>query len=187
MAKRILINRCYGGFGFSEQFIKFVAEREPTIGSLVYKNRVFNIDVRTNPILISLFEEFQRAHQVPVLVTPKEHDLYSSAPNDETSGRGANGYYASIWINEIPQEYALYDCAVQEYDGMEWLELEFPWESIAVALLEKNDNDPMLKALRSGQLQLPYEIKGMDLVHSDPDNATPKSFQIKHTRNQHHS
>lgn len=86
----------------------------------------WDTDIRTDPLLISLIKDYGLSRV--------------SAP------------YAKITIELVPKYYTW---TITEYDGNEELVDTFPWEKLARALLENNENDPVLMAVRSGELVLP--------------------------------
>lgn len=83
-------------------------------------------ELRSDPLLISLIKE------------------YGLAQTSDSCAR--------ITIQSVPKYY---NWTITEYDGNEELVVTFPWESLARALLELNEKDPVLMALRNGELRLP--------------------------------
>ena len=141
MVVRVLINRAFGGFGFSKEFKEILRKNKVTDWS------------RQNPQVIELFEQFQRDHNVSVRVVTDINRYYDHGADYELVGKGANGPHASLYIFEFDLPYI--DWYVREYDGLEWIEYEFPWETLARALLRNDEEDPVLKAVRSGVLKVP--------------------------------
>lgn len=64
----------------------------------------------------------------------------------------ASGKYADLRVETIP---AYMNYKIHEYDGAEDIMLEFPWKEFALALYNKNDSEPILVAVRSGEVKLP--------------------------------
>jgi hypothetical protein len=86
----IVTNRCYGGFGLSDEFVKYLNSKYKTKDEDSYTNISFLQD-RTNPILINAMKEFGYEK-----VSDKFADLY---------------------IDNIPDEAT--DFEISEYDGFE--------------------------------------------------------------------
>ena len=57
-----------------------------------------------------------------------------------------------ITVKEIP---AYYTYTIQEYDGIEWIEPEFPWKHYAIALHMNKQDDPLLMAVQRGDVVVP--------------------------------
>lgn len=66
--------------------------------------------------------------------------------------REASGDYAKLGVFKVP---AYMNYRIYEYDGMEDIVLEFPWKEFALASYNKNDSEPILVAVRSGEVKLP--------------------------------
>ena len=69
----------------------------------------------------------------------------------------AAGKYAKLSIATVPDFHTV---RWAEYDGIESVICEFPWERVARALLNNDESDPILKAVRDGRLvmpKVPYE------------------------------
>jgi hypothetical protein len=115
---RILLNRCYGGFGFSDEFIEFLKSHGITKHN--------GLDVRTDERIIDLAMEFGLEK--------------------------ASGPRAKLKIREIPP---FYEYEVDEYDGQEFLKLEFPWRALALSYIHNNLDDPVRKAVEDGTLKIP--------------------------------
>jgi hypothetical protein len=60
--------------------------------------------------------------------------------------------YAKLRISAVPE---FYDWRIDEYDGYEAVIVEFPWEQLARALLNNDESNPILKAVREGRLVIP--------------------------------
>jgi hypothetical protein len=61
----------------------------------------------------------------------------------------AAGEYAKLSIAIIPEFHTWY---INEYDGIESVICEFPWEQLARALLNNDESDVVLKAVRDGRI-----------------------------------
>jgi hypothetical protein len=70
----------------------------------------------------------------------------------------AAGKYAKLSIAIVPEFYTFY---WNEYDGIEGVICEFPWEQLARALLNNDESDPVLKAVRDETLVLPKKFKSV--------------------------
>lgn len=99
---KIVINRCYGGFGISKEASdKLIEHGFPEFDNNGYSNRnedgeLYAYDIeRTNPILIKVVEE---------LGTEK-----------------ASGIYAELRVVEIPDDVNYY---IDDYDGIETIHEE---------------------------------------------------------------
>ena len=88
-----LYNDCYGGFGFSDEFIKRINKRRAAEGLGAIKGYEMSYKKwRADPMFVSLVEE----------MTPKK----------------AAGDFARICIHWVPREFVDY-MVVEEYDGKE--------------------------------------------------------------------
>lgn len=94
--QKIIINTCYGGFGFSQELLRKFQELHPELvrvyeyddeSELDYQN----VNPRIHPTLIRLVEEF---------------------------GKSAGSDYSKLKIVEIPDDVEWF---IQEYDGIEWV------------------------------------------------------------------
>lgn len=92
---KIVINRCYGGFGLSKEALDIYCEKKGINPGKWNNTWKFYEDFsdtridRTDPILISIVEEL---------------------------GQNADGYCAELSIIEIPDNVEYY---INDYDGME--------------------------------------------------------------------
>lgn len=92
MPKKIVLNRCYGGFGLSNQ--AHALYKEATKDVERSKNFYIDEDVsRDDPILIQIIEEMGVS--------------------------AASGLYSKLEIIEIPDDAG--DWTIMEYDGVEWV------------------------------------------------------------------
>ena len=66
----------------------------------------------------------------------------------------ASGQYCNLVVETIP---AYMNYKIEEYDGLEHIVLEFPWKQFARALYYEDETEPILIAVRSGEVALPYE------------------------------
>lgn len=139
--KKVVINKCYGGFGLSPQAVKRFAE-------LQGKECHFYLS-QTDMIPISEEEAaahglFWHAFDTPDAVFPRNsnnsdwwdthcisrHDIERDDPIlirvVEELGEGANSKLSKLKIVEIPDDVKY---IIQEYDGMEWIaEKHRTWE-----------------------------------------------------------
>lgn len=83
---KILINNCYGGFHFSEEFAQEYINRTGVDIDL------YSYDLRSDAMIISLFEEF--------------------------GSERSSGGYSRLKLIEIPDDV---EYTVEEYDGIEWI------------------------------------------------------------------
>jgi hypothetical protein len=108
---KVVINRCYGGFGLSDQAVQRYAElkginlvmekSEHAIGSVFYVDGIKDDEHyfsyydlsndRTDPVLVQVVEEL---------------------------GDVANGFASELMIVDIPDDI---EFTVEEYDGLEWV------------------------------------------------------------------
>lgn len=102
---KVVVNRCYGGFGLSDEAyekylnykgIKYIKSSKKTFGESQYKVEngeylsYYNIE-RNDPYLVKVVEEL---------------------------GEKANGAYARLEVVEIPDDI---EWEIEEYDGNEWV------------------------------------------------------------------
>lgn len=100
---KVVINKCYGGFGLSDAAILRWAELK---GLTLYKKdslQYTSPDCDRN----SLLSDYSIARDDPILVQVVE-ELEDKA----------NGYYAGLEIVEIPDDVEWH---IEEYDGREWV------------------------------------------------------------------
>lgn len=94
---KVVVNRCYGGFGLSKAAQELYAEKKGiTLGKYQKSYDAYD-GVNTWDI----------ARDDPVLVEVVE-----------TLGGAANGGYADLEVVEIPDDV---EWTIQEYDGNEWV------------------------------------------------------------------
>lgn len=90
---KIVINRCYGGFGLSEEAYKFLGLEWDGYGYLVgtkYRDENTRVN-RANPDIVACVE---------------------------CLGECANGAHAELKVVEIPDDV---EWEIEEYDGVEWV------------------------------------------------------------------
>lgn len=120
---KIVINRCYGGFGVSEEGMRRYAE----IKGWRYEERVSQW--YSNP---------EKFYVTPIIITDTGEELVQyDLGEDRTDpalvqvveelGNNANGECAKLYIEELPKG-TLY--RIEEYDGMEHIETahEVEWK-----------------------------------------------------------
>ena len=93
----VVINACYGGYGFSDAFKQAFAIRYPHKADIIERSS-FRVSVRSDPDVISLLHEMGLAA--------------SSAP------------YAKLMLYKVcPKLLPL--VRIQEYDGREWIDIDY--------------------------------------------------------------
>ena len=90
MNMEIVTNRCYGGFGLSDAFVKYLNSKYKTESGDSYTKYSFEQD-RTNPILVNAIKEF--------------------------GCKKASAKCAQLYIDNIPDETS--DFEITKYDGCE--------------------------------------------------------------------
>jgi len=103
---KVAINKCYGGFGLSDDAVKRLAELKGTTlyeGETVCGNTMYYVD----PELTDIFDCYHVDRNDPDLIRVIEE-----------LGDSANGSYADLKIVEIPDGIAW---GIQAYDGIEWV------------------------------------------------------------------
>lgn len=96
---KLVINKCYGGFGLSREAIDLYAERKGLNSGQwndswgFYENGAFydREIARNDPVLVEIVEQM---------------------------GNKASGSYAKLSIVEVPDDV---DWCIEEYDGNEWV------------------------------------------------------------------
>lgn len=144
--RKVVINKCYGGFGLSHKAVMRYAELKGIklypwvdgIGKKVYGDRAtignpeiwHCINYTTVPQ-----EEYEKMYeeeeQMPVgpgrfVKSNKVYFSYRDIPRDDATliavikelGEEANSRFAELEIVEIPADI---DYTIEEYDGMEWI------------------------------------------------------------------
>lgn len=101
---KIVINRCYGGFGLSEKATLRYAE---LVGLVLYKDEEDYF--HTSPDLTdeSLFDPYEIPRNSPELVQTVEE-----------LQKEANDRFAELKVIEIPDDV---EWDIEEYDGLEWI------------------------------------------------------------------
>lgn len=105
----ILINKCYGGFSFSDDFLKFLEEKHPEYFTDKDKPYYFfeAMSHRDNPDVIQLFQE--------------------------KGSKWCSGKYSDLVLKQIPNNVSDY-VYVGEYDGYESLNID--WKKAFYRLYE---------------------------------------------------
>lgn len=137
--REILLNVCYGGFGFSDEFVEYLISVGYFTSKSDYLEKKYGIKFRMCPILIGHVRDFKKKY-------PESEDHVS-------------GEHAKIKIHTIP---AYHTPEMREYDGIEGIIASFPWEAFARGLmLEKRGEVPdgipklILDAVTNGTLLIP--------------------------------
>lgn len=138
--RKILINTCYGGFGFSKQFLETyeLKAAERGVESLLNSNRYTwdTVKVRSDPLIIEVFEE-----------------LGSQASSDR---------FANLKTREI-LESDLEFVEIEEYDGLESLRINRAkfYETTLLTFLAEHKNDTLvdITELRNNVAQKEAEHK----------------------------
>lgn len=86
-------------------------------------------------------------HKSALRSTPRLIKLVMEFGLDKASGSGSK-----LEIYEVPD---FYEYTVKEYDGIESVTIQFPWEQLARAYIENNMEDPVRKAVTEQRLLLP--------------------------------
>lgn len=102
--KKIIINQCYGGFGFSKPFLKTFVQLKPSIK-------------KNNPDI----EEF------PYLSDSYRRDPIAIQLLEERGTEWSSDQYAKLVVKEVPEDIFKY-IQVGEYDGYESLVIH--WKKI---------------------------------------------------------
>lgn len=102
MVQRVVINKCYGGFGLSEEAIEWMRERYPEVEEMT-----------TLP-----GEEFSDgsgpSEYVYTWDIPRDHEGLVEVVRE--LGKDASGQFAELQVVEVPDEV---DWKVEEYGGLE--------------------------------------------------------------------
>lgn len=105
--QEILLNRCYGGFSFSEEAMKEYYTKSKSTTAMLPDYEENQIDYQT----LDKGREISRTDPVMIEIVKR-------------LGQKANGSCASIQIACIPQKYTNYHC-IDEYDGYESIGILF--------------------------------------------------------------
>jgi hypothetical protein len=106
MAQKIVINRCYGGFGISTEATLRLRE----LGNEIALKEVLKGETWKNGT-IQTYDFYSHCHDI------KRDDLLLLQVIKEF-GEDANGFCAKLEVIEIPDDI---DWQIEEYDGMEWV------------------------------------------------------------------
>ena len=131
---KIVINKCYGGFGLSPIAFKKWAERK---GKTIYFfvadeadiNKMVPIDIQSiegktyyafdspdMPERATEYNDFYAKHHVyDHDINREDTDLVAVV---EELGEKASGHYAKLSVVEVPDGV---DYKIEEYDGIEWI------------------------------------------------------------------
>lgn len=103
--KKIVINRCFGGFGLSDDVMQIYLTR---------KNMPYRMNKESS--LITIFQNPETEEHYYDSDIPRDDDVLISLV--EEFGERANGKFSELAIVEIPDDVNWY---VEEYDGSEWV------------------------------------------------------------------
>lgn len=131
LPREVLFHAAYGCTRLSSQFCEFSASRGLCIPYGSWSG------MRGDPRLIALVKEF--GLEKSAAARPGQTLLPGQTP---------------LAIATVP---AYYNYSIHEYDGMEDVIPEFPWETLARALLSGRTDDTTLLVVKSGKLALPYD------------------------------
>ncbi len=106
---KIIINKCYGGFGLSEEAVLLYGKKKG-LNIIAVKDKIMknlchyylNEKIESN-----YFSDRDIQRNDPVLIEVVEE-----------LGKKANGYCAELKIVEIPDDV---EWIIEEYDGKEWI------------------------------------------------------------------
>lgn len=108
--KKIVINKCHGGFGLSHEAIMLYAEKKGiNIVTQVQENALC-------PFVYYIDEVSEDNHFWDGDIKRDDPALVATV---EELGEKANDRFAELHIVEIPDDVAGW--AINEYDGMEWV------------------------------------------------------------------
>lgn len=119
---KILLNDCYGGFGFSDKFVELYNQKanERGVEPVLKKGHYyFPIKVRSDPLIIEVFEE-----------------LGSKESSDQL---------AKLKVKEVLESELDY-VNIEEYDGLEHIRINEGdiYRTILFEFLEKHKDDTMV-------------------------------------------
>ena len=92
----VMVNSCYGGFGFSKDALDEYIKRRPPGGRKMNAARAYTIS-RSDPLMVQICQEL---------------------------GSRANGQSACIYLSDIPRKFAEF-YVIREYDGQESVHIAF--------------------------------------------------------------
>ena len=115
---KIVINRCYGGFGLSHEAMMMYFEIK---GIPVYPD-VYPEDGDNVSNLVTYWPVKEEDRVVGEVFPLSVYDIERTDPVlvkvVEQLGDRANGYYSELSVVEIPDDVKW---MIQEYDGIEWI------------------------------------------------------------------
>lgn len=112
---KVAINRCYGGFGLSNQAfekllerkgIAFEKEEDPTRGKILGVSYYIEGKCGTDDGYLSEYDFHADRSDIDLIAVIEE------------MGESADGAFAKIGIVDIPDDV---EFTIEEYDGMEWV------------------------------------------------------------------
>lgn len=111
--KKVVINKCYGGFGLSDKaYEKLIEWGIPTTSikdTRKFEEIIYVSENADDSLLGTLYwsDYFRNNRSHPLLIKVVEE-----------LGEDANGHFSELRIVEIPDDV---EYIIEEYDGMEWI------------------------------------------------------------------
>jgi len=127
---KIVINKCYGGFGLSHEGKMHYAKLKGLTLHVYVDDRRTKLGYKPAPKDVSSIASYSLMYSTVVVKTKKDLDDgywdYGDIPRDdphlvqtvEDLGDKANGSHAKLRVVEVPDDVKW---EVEEYDGMEWV------------------------------------------------------------------
>jgi hypothetical protein len=122
----VVFNTCYGGFSLTEECIEYLKANEYPYDEKFWDISNGSKNARSDKTFIKLLKDFGL----------------------ENAGKKP---YSSLKIALVPAHYKWH---ITEYDGLEGVVGEFPWEDLARALLE-GENTPLINSIKNGEIVIP--------------------------------
>lgn len=109
---KIVINKCYGGFGLSEKAYERLIELGMTTGDINDNDGKFDISISKDKEPLSNKYYAHNHHQIEFRKDKRVVKVVKEL------GLEANGGFANLKIVNIPKDVEI---TIEEYDGVEWI------------------------------------------------------------------
>lgn len=170
--QKIILNKCYGGFGFCKQFMEELFERYPGDQAFWGKPgecRIWQWEKEADQL--APFCEGYSIFCGTLHFREDASGLWFSVPTEgftnggvllrsdprvvalfeewQSEDRNPSGAFASLCLETAPEHW---NWRVAEHDGMETLEKEFPWKDVLDDLLKGERTHPLTRKLQDEKL-----------------------------------
>lgn len=114
--QKIVINRCFGGFGLSEAAARLLQQRRPELCIIEYQTRGDSFSNATTWLDSITFAVGDKRYYYPDSDEMPRNDADLIAVVEKLGAEAASGRHAALAIVEIPDDV---EWTIEEYDGHE--------------------------------------------------------------------